>query len=69
MNAAYPKLLTPDELAELLQLTTDQVSKLRIKGNGPPFVKLGRQVRYVPAAVAKWLEAQQQTSTRPPQVY
>lgn len=54
MNTIEPKYWTPEEFAEFTGLSTDQISKLRIKGEGPDFVKLGRAVRYFNWDVLKW---------------
>jgi predicted DNA-binding transcriptional regulator AlpA len=57
---------TPEECATFLQVSTGQLSQLRRRGGGPPYVKVGRQVRYVPAQVARWIEQTQRTRTRQP---
>lgn len=48
-------LLTPDEVATELKLAPQTLANLRHKGGGPPFVKVGRTVRYPRAALAEWL--------------
>jgi predicted DNA-binding transcriptional regulator AlpA len=55
---------TPGECAEFCQVSTGQLAQLRRRGGGPPYVKVGRAVRYVPAQVARWIEATQRTATR-----
>jgi predicted DNA-binding transcriptional regulator AlpA len=57
---------TPGECAEFLQVSVGQLAQLRRRGGGPPYVKVGRQVRYVPAQVARWIEQTQRTMTRQP---
>lgn len=57
------KLLTSDELAEMLQVpvrTLDQWAYLKI---GPPFAKVGRYRRYIPSGVKKWLDQQMSGGT------
>ncbi len=44
-------------------LSRSQFRKLRIYGGGPPFVKIGRAVRYDPADIAAWLETQKIRTT------
>jgi hypothetical protein len=39
-------LATPAEVAEWLQVSTERLSKLRKGNGGPPYIKVGRQVRY-----------------------
>lgn len=43
-------------MATELQVTTEYLSQLRSRGGGPPFVKVGRTVRYPQYAVAKWIQ-------------
>jgi hypothetical protein len=56
-------LATPAQLAEWLQLDTDALSKLRISGKGPKFIKIGREVRYAWADVHAWCDALRKGST------
>jgi hypothetical protein len=66
MNApAQPRLWDQEEFARFAGLTLDQVKKLRSRGGGPPFIRLGRQIRYNPAKIAAWLHSQEQHDTRP----
>ncbi len=59
-----PELWTPQEFAAFAKITTDQASKLRLSGEGPPFIKLGRLVRYFPGQVSEWMKANAQQTTR-----
>ena len=59
-----PEYWTPAEFAKFAKLTTDQVSKLRINGGGPPFCKLGRHVRYLNLDVLAWHRQHSMTSTK-----
>ena len=63
MSSIEPKWLRPEELAEQTGLDTDQLSKMRINGTGPEFVKFGRQVRYLNLDVLRWHQANRQTRT------
>lgn len=38
--------LTPDGLAQRWQKTTRFLAQLRVKGSGPPYLKIGKDVRY-----------------------
>ena len=51
-----PRLLTTDDVAAFLAMTTDQVKKMRATGNGPEYVQLGRRIRYVPRDLYAWIE-------------
>ena len=50
-----PHLLTIDQLAEHLGITTRHVRRL-VAERRIPYVKVGWLVRFEPAAIAKWLE-------------
>lgn len=58
------KFWTPEQMANELQITTEYLSQLRSRGGGPPFVKVGRTVRYPQYAVAKWIQETAMTKTR-----
>jgi predicted DNA-binding transcriptional regulator AlpA len=49
--------------AALLGLAEQTLRKLRSTGGGPPFVKLGRAVRYRPSDLEAWLSARVMTCT------
>lgn len=52
-------LLSPKELATLLNLKEGTLRVWRTRGFGPPYLKLGRAVRYNPADVDAWLQQRQ----------
>lgn len=56
-------LLTPQQAAEALALSVSWLAKLRLYGGGPPFLKLGRCVRYRREDLTKWLENKTRSST------
>jgi len=55
--------MTPAQLAEFLQTTTDRLYDMRSKGTGPRFIKVGREVRYLWPDIKVWLAANTYTST------
>ena len=57
------KLLTPKEAAELLKVSLSWLAKARMRGDGPPFIKVGRAVRYTEAALHLWMKSRQRLST------
>jgi len=58
------RLLKPDEAAELLGLSSSTLSKMRLKGDGPAFVKLGkRRVAYRVSDLAEWSNTRRFRST------
>ncbi len=46
------RYLTSPEMAELLGVSVFTLLRLRKAGEGPPFIKIGRSVRYPIAAAA-----------------
>jgi hypothetical protein len=56
-------LLTEADLARELQVLPNYLAKLRIRGDGPRFVKLGGKVRYRRSALQAWLQAREFSST------
>lgn len=57
------QLLTTDEAAQRLGVSPNHLEKLRVVGGGPGFVKLGRAVRYEPAALQDWVASCRRRST------
>lgn len=55
---------TAAEAAEFLKVSEGQLRQLRRRGGGPPYIKIGRSVRYVPAQVGKWIQDTARTRTR-----
>lgn len=41
-------LLLPQQAAEILGVKVQTLAEWRLNGRGPPFIKLGRAVRYRP---------------------
>lgn len=52
------KLLTADQLAELVGVPAKTIADWRSRSIGPAFVRVGRHVRYRPADVEAWLSKQ-----------
>ncbi len=59
-----PKLLTPDEVSELLRTPVGTLRHWRNTGRGPVWVKLGRPVMYPEAEVLAWLAEQTDAARR-----
>jgi predicted DNA-binding transcriptional regulator AlpA len=57
------KLLTPKEAAELLKVSLSWLAKARMRGDGPPFIKIGRSIRYSEAGLFQWMKSHQHLST------
>ena len=56
--------LTPKDAATLLQLSLSWLAKARMRGDGPPFIKVGKSIRYAKEALLQWMKARQRLSTR-----
>ncbi len=57
-------LLTTEQAAAFLQMSTRTLEAWRQRGQGPKFVKVGRSVRYDEATLQKWLAGCVVGSTR-----
>lgn len=51
------------EAAEYIHVSTKTLQSWRAKGQGPPYVKLGRLVRYDFGVLRSWAEARTRQST------
>lgn len=59
--------ISPEEAAELVGVTTDQLAQMRYKGTGPVFYKPNaRLVRYRRSEVLEWLGAKPHKRTDAP---
>jgi hypothetical protein len=56
-------LLTAAEAARALNVSLSWLAKARMRGDGPPFIKIGRSIRYSEVALLLWMKAHQRTST------
>jgi hypothetical protein len=59
-------LFTDDEVAEKIRRPKNWLAKLRCRGEGPTFLKVGRSIRYRWQDVEAWLESQARQSTSEP---
>jgi predicted DNA-binding transcriptional regulator AlpA len=58
MSLSTPTPLLDDHgVAAILGCARGSLQKARLTGDGPPFLKIGRLVRYRPEDVAAWLAA------------
>jgi hypothetical protein len=55
-SASPDEMLTPAEVAKALKVSESWLAKARMREDGPPFVRVGRSVRYFP--LRPWLEKQ-----------
>jgi excisionase family DNA binding protein len=50
------RLVTPKEAAELLKVSVSWLAKARVRGEGPPYIRIGRSVRYREEDLIDWLK-------------
>jgi hypothetical protein len=55
--------LSPRQAARALGVTTDTLARMRANGEGPPYRRLGRLIRYRWGAITGWLDAQRASPT------
>lgn len=63
-DADTGELMTPAEMREALQLSDSTLAQWRWMRKGPPWVKVGRHVRYPRAGYLAWLAAGADTPNR-----
>ena len=56
-------VLTPKQAAGLLSMSTSWLAKQRLKGGGPPYIKMGGAVRYSATVLQEWMKGRQRLST------
>ncbi len=59
------RLMSPGELADYLAVPLRTVYRWREHRAGPPGIKVGRHVRYVPEDVRAWLDQQRAAGQSP----
>ena len=57
-STSVPRLLTVRQLAELTGLQQWRVYSLVRSGDGPPYVRIGRTIRFPENAVQQWIREQ-----------
>jgi predicted DNA-binding transcriptional regulator AlpA len=57
------RLRTPKEAADFLRVSDSWLAKARMRGDGPPFVKIGRSVRYPEGPLLQWMKSNLHLST------
>jgi predicted DNA-binding transcriptional regulator AlpA len=56
-------LLTAKEAARLLKVSVSWLAKARMRGDGPPYLQLGRAIRYSEGALLQWMKSRTRKST------
>ncbi|MES2662143.1 MAG: helix-turn-helix domain-containing protein [Pseudomonadota bacterium] len=62
-NLTSPRLVDERRLAKMTDTSPRHWQNLRMRGEGPPFIKLGKAVRYDLAELEKYFAQQSRTST------
>jgi predicted DNA-binding transcriptional regulator AlpA len=52
-------LLEPKDTAAFLKVSVSWLAKARATNDGPPFMRIGRCVRYSKAALLRWLKSRE----------
>jgi predicted DNA-binding transcriptional regulator AlpA len=55
--------LTPKETANSVRMSESWLAKARMRGDGPPYEKFGRSVRYDEDALLRWMKSHTHLST------
>jgi len=71
LNSAAPQkpagtplnLFSSKEAAKLLKLSLSWLANARMTGDGPPYIRIGRSIRYSEVALLQWLKSRQRLST------
>jgi predicted DNA-binding transcriptional regulator AlpA len=53
------EFLEPKEAAEFLKISVSWLAKARMREDGPPFIQIGRSIRYGKAALLRWLKSRE----------
>jgi hypothetical protein len=56
-------LLTAKDAAVRLKVSLSWLAKARMRGDGPPYICVGRSIRYAEAALIQWMRSRQRLST------
>ena len=59
----FSPLLTAKDAARLLKVSLSWLAKARMRGDGPPYICVGRSIRYAEADLIQWMRSRQRLST------
>jgi len=63
MDNKNNEILPPKRAAEFIGLSTSTLAKMRLRGDGPIFIKTGRCVFYSRCDLLSWLDARKFRNT------
>jgi len=58
MTAEKQRFVDTRQVAEMLDLHPEQIKKLRYRGDGPRWFRVGAAVRYDVLEIGRWIEEQ-----------
>jgi predicted DNA-binding transcriptional regulator AlpA len=61
--AGIERLFSPPEASAFLRISLSWLAKARMRGDGPPYIKVGRSIRYTEVALLQWMKSRQRLST------
>jgi hypothetical protein len=61
--ASTSPLRTPKEAADYLKCSLSWLAKARMRGDGPPYMQIGRMIRYSDTGLAQYARSRQRIST------
>lgn len=64
MDNKIEQFYTEEPIAEFLNISVKTLRAMRLRGDGPPFYKLGGSVRYRLSDIEQWIEERRRTSTQ-----
>ena len=59
----FSVLLTAKEAAVRFKVSLSWLAKARMRGDGPPYIKIGKSVRYTDTGMIQWMKSRQRLST------
>jgi hypothetical protein len=63
MEHPRPRLVNTKGATKIIPVSESQLNKLRVYGNGPEFIKIGRSVFYEIEALEAWIAKHRRRST------
>lgn len=55
--------LTPQHAAKIIGISKSTLAKLRLKGDGPKYLKIGKSILYRPQDIEEWMASRVFKST------
>ena len=61
-----PIAIGEQEASKLIGVSVSSLQKMRMRGDGPPYAKIGPRVRYLPTTLREWVARHEVRSTSEP---